>query len=72
MRLLGVMAGDCVAVEDSDAGIRSAHGAGLHVIAIPNRAFPPAQESLDLAALTLPAIAALDEAAVAVARSARP
>ena len=41
------------AIEDSDAGIRSAHAAGLYVIAIPNPHFPPAQDALDLADLVL-------------------
>jgi HAD superfamily hydrolase (TIGR01509 family) len=39
----------CVAVEDSAAGIRSAHAAGMRVIAVPNRDFPPPAEALALA-----------------------
>jgi beta-phosphoglucomutase-like phosphatase (HAD superfamily) len=35
---LGVRPGDCLAVEDSGSGIRSAHAAGMTVLAIPNPA----------------------------------
>ncbi|ADD43725.1 HAD family hydrolase [Stackebrandtia nassauensis] len=38
-----------IAVEDSSNGIRSAHAAGLHVVAIPNRSYPPAADALALA-----------------------
>ncbi|WP_280346251.1 HAD family hydrolase [Nocardia neocaledoniensis] len=34
--LLGIDTGSCVAVEDSAAGIRSAHAAGMRVLAIPS------------------------------------
>jgi sugar-phosphatase len=34
-RLLGVEPGECVAIEDSVAGVRSAKGAGMRVIAVP-------------------------------------
>lgn len=40
---------DCVAIEDSENGIKSAHAAGMRVFAIPNPHFPPAQHALDLA-----------------------
>jgi HAD superfamily hydrolase (TIGR01509 family) len=36
----------CAAVEDSHNGILSAAAAGMRVIAIPNRAFPPGEEAL--------------------------
>jgi HAD superfamily hydrolase (TIGR01509 family) len=39
----------CAAVEDSANGIRSAVAAGLHVVAVPNREFPPAAGVLDTA-----------------------
>ncbi|MGI5324900.1 HAD family hydrolase [Actinomadura nitritigenes] len=42
--------GDCVAVEDSSNGLRSAHAAGMTVIAIPRGAHPPADDALALAA----------------------
>jgi HAD superfamily hydrolase (TIGR01509 family) len=40
-RRLGLPPGECAAVEDSASGIRSARAAGLRVVAIPNRDFPP-------------------------------
>ena len=58
-RRLGVAAMDCAAVEDSANGIRSAHAAGMRVIAIPNRAFPPPDDALALAAVALDSIAEL-------------
>jgi HAD superfamily hydrolase (TIGR01509 family) len=48
-----------VAVEDSENGIRSAHAAGLRVLAIPNPHFPPAPEALALADEVLPDLDAL-------------
>jgi HAD superfamily hydrolase (TIGR01509 family) len=53
---LGVEATACIAIEDSHNGILSAVAAGMHVIAIPNRAFPPGEEALDKAAWALPAL----------------
>ena len=47
------------AIEDSDAGIRSAHAAGLYVIAIPNPHFPPSAAALALADVRLPDLDAL-------------
>ena len=63
-RRLGVEASRCAAVEDSANGIRSAHAAGMRVIAIPNRAFPPPDEVLALAAVVLESIAALESSVV--------
>lgn len=48
-RRLGVEPGDAMAIEDSENGIRSAHAAGMRVVAIPNPHFPPAPEALGLA-----------------------
>jgi HAD superfamily hydrolase (TIGR01509 family) len=48
-RRLGVPPERCAAVEDSHAGIRSARAAGMRVIAIPNAAYPPDEEALQLA-----------------------
>lgn len=42
-------AGPGLAFEDSSNGIRSAHAAGLYVIAIPNPQYPPVAEALALA-----------------------
>jgi HAD superfamily hydrolase (TIGR01509 family) len=58
-RRLDVAAGDCVAVEDSHAGIRSGEAAGMRVIAIPNPSYPPEPEALELADLVLDSIAKL-------------
>jgi HAD superfamily hydrolase (TIGR01509 family) len=49
LKRLGAATG--TAIEDSDAGLRSAHAAGLRVIAIPNPHFPPSDEALALADL---------------------
>ena len=46
---LGVDPATCVAVEDSEAGIRSASAAGMRVVALPNEGFPPGAEPLGLA-----------------------
>ena len=48
----------CAAVEDSSNGILSAHAAGMRVVAIPNRTFPPSEEILKAADA---AIASLQE-----------
>ena len=48
-RRLGVAPESCTAVEDSNAGIRSAKSAGMRVVAIPNAAYPPDEATLELA-----------------------
>ena len=48
-RRLGVTPERCAAVEDSSNGLRSAHAAGMRVLAIPNTHYPPAQDALALA-----------------------
>ena len=58
-RRLGVDPAECVAVEDSTNGIRSAHEAGMAVIAIPNRDFPPDDQALELADRVLDSLAEL-------------
>jgi HAD superfamily hydrolase (TIGR01509 family) len=65
--LLGADAAGSAAVEDSENGIRSAHAAGLAVIAIPNRAYPPDSATLALATSVLPGLDALDARAVEAA-----
>jgi HAD superfamily hydrolase (TIGR01509 family) len=55
-RRLGVPAAACVAVEDSANGIRSAKAAGMTVIAIPNREFPPPPEVLGTADAVIPSL----------------
>ena len=52
-RLLDVDPVACAAVEDSSNGIRSADAAGMLVVAIPNRDFPPDRSALDLADVVL-------------------
>jgi HAD superfamily hydrolase (TIGR01509 family) len=59
-RRLGVQASRSVAIEDSASGIRSAHAAGMQVVAIPNRAFPPPADVLALASVVLESIKELD------------
>ena len=48
-RRLAVEPSSCAAVEDSRNGIRSAHDAGMRVLAIPNPHYPPPPEALELA-----------------------
>lgn len=52
-RRLGVEPAECVAVEDSSNGLRSAAAAGMTVIAVPNPHYPPAADALSLAAATV-------------------
>ncbi|WP_327087946.1 HAD family phosphatase [Nonomuraea sp. NBC_01738] len=56
---LGVEPGECVAVEDSSNGLRSAHAAGMRVVAIPHPAYPPAADALALAWKVLPGLGLL-------------
>jgi HAD superfamily hydrolase (TIGR01509 family) len=59
-RRLGVEPTRSAAIEDSASGIRSAHAAGIQVVAIPNRAFPPPEDVLELATLVLDSISELE------------
>ena len=52
-RRLRVGAERCAAVEDSSNGLRSAAAAGMTVVAVPNREFPPADDALRLAAIVI-------------------
>ncbi len=54
----------CAAVEDSANGLRAAAAAGMGVIAIPNRAFPPGHGALAHADVVLESITALTPAVV--------
>ena len=54
----------CVAVEDSSNGLRAAAAAGMAVVAVPMRAFPPAPDALALADAQLPDLNALTVDAV--------
>ena len=64
-RRLGVDPTHCAAVEDSHAGIRSAKSARMRVVAIPNAAYPPDEEALELADVV---VRALDDLTVDVLR----
>jgi len=64
-RRLGLAPEQCAAIEDSANGIRSAHAAGMRVVAIPNTRYPPAADALALADATLGSLAELSAAAVA-------
>ena len=63
-RRLGVDPARAAAVEDSRSGIRSAHAAGMRVIAIPNAHYPPDAETLGLADSVLSSLEELDADAV--------
>ncbi len=58
---LGVDSFQAVAIEDSSNGLRSAAAAGLAVLAVPNAAFPPAEDALALADIV---VNSLDEITV--------
>jgi HAD superfamily hydrolase (TIGR01509 family) len=58
VRRLGAEPARVVAIEDSSNGLRSAGAAGLRVLAVPNPAFPPADDALALAHAV---VAGLDE-----------
>jgi HAD superfamily hydrolase (TIGR01509 family) len=60
VRRLGVPPERCAAVEDSASGIRAAHAAGMHVVAYPNRHYPPAPDALELADVVLDSLSGLD------------
>jgi HAD superfamily hydrolase (TIGR01509 family) len=59
-RRLGVEAERCAAIEDSANGVRSAHAAGMLVVAIPNPDFPPPADVLALAGVVLESIRELE------------
>jgi HAD superfamily hydrolase (TIGR01509 family) len=63
-RRLGVTPDQCAAVEDSESGIRAARAAGMRVVAIPNRSFPPSEEVLASADVVLRSLDELTPAAI--------
>ena len=67
----GSASSTAAAIEDSEAGIRSAHAAGLRVIAIPNPHFPPGDDALALADEVLPDLDALASRPIRAAPSSR-
>ena len=62
---LGFPAAEAAAVEDSTAGIQAARAAGMRVVAVPNRIYPPAPEALALADVVLRDATALTPAVLA-------
>jgi HAD superfamily hydrolase (TIGR01509 family) len=50
---LGADPGHCAAVEDSGNGLRAAAAAGMRVVAVPNRLFPPPGELVEAADLAV-------------------
>ena len=63
-RRLGVEPRRAAAIEDSNAGIRSAKAAEMRVLAIPNPTFPPGEDALAEADVVLPSLAELTPEAV--------
>ena len=63
-RRLAVSPDRAAAVEDSHNGIRSAKAAGMRVIAIPNRRFPPGEDALAEADLVVETLAGLTAEAI--------
>ena len=66
-RRLAVPADRCAAVEDSHGGIRSAKAAGMRVVAIPNPTYPPDDEALALANVTIDSLDGLTPELIASA-----
>jgi HAD superfamily hydrolase (TIGR01509 family) len=62
---LGVDPTRSTAVEDSANGLRAAAAAGMIVIAVPNREFPPGADALRLADLEIDSLEQLTPAAIA-------
>lgn len=63
-RRLAVDPNRAAAVEDSHNGIRSAKAAGMRVISIPNRRFPPGEDALAEADLVVETLAGLTAEAI--------
>ncbi len=61
---LGVPPRHAAAIEDSESGLRAATAAGMRVIAIPNRQFPPSEATVANAAVVLGSLAELTPAVV--------
>lgn len=63
-RRLGVPPDRCTAVEDSTNGLRSARAAGMRVVAVPTRSFPPDAGELARADAVIPSLAELTDEVV--------
>jgi HAD superfamily hydrolase (TIGR01509 family) len=57
---LGVPPAACAAIEDSSNGLRSAHAAGMRVVAAPRPEYPPAPDALALADRVVTSLDELD------------
>ncbi len=68
---LGVDPGRSAAIEDSTNGLRAARAAGLGVVAVPNRAFPPDEDALGEADVVLDSLDELTPRVVEDAVAAR-
>jgi HAD superfamily hydrolase (TIGR01509 family) len=64
LRRLDVPAAEAAGVEDSHNGILAARAAGLRVIAIPNREFPPGPEAVTAADVALESLDQLSPAVI--------
>jgi HAD superfamily hydrolase (TIGR01509 family) len=64
---LEVQPAQSAAVEDSTNGLKAAVAAGMFVIAVPNRQFPPGADALALAQLTVESVGELTEDAIVYA-----
>jgi HAD superfamily hydrolase (TIGR01509 family) len=64
-RRLGAVPERCAAIEDSENGIRAARAAGMRVVAIPNRHYPPPPDVLALAEAVVESLAELTVEVVA-------
>jgi HAD superfamily hydrolase (TIGR01509 family) len=69
-RRLRVDPSACAAVEDSRSGILSARAAGMRVVAIPNRHFPPGEKALTAADVVLGSLAELTAESISASGSA--
>ena len=63
-RRLAVAPERCAAIEDSANGIRAAHAAGMRVVAIPNRRYPPPSKALALADMRVDSLNELTPATI--------
>jgi HAD superfamily hydrolase (TIGR01509 family) len=63
-RRLGIDPTRAAAIEDSHNGIRAAKAAGMRVIAVPNRHFPPGEDALAQADVVVDSLAGLTAKAV--------
>ncbi|HWC37219.1 MAG TPA: HAD family phosphatase [Acidimicrobiales bacterium] len=69
---LGVPPTACAAVEDSTNGIRAGVAAGMVVVAVPNRDFPPEPDALSLAARRIETLDELTPDLIEAAASGQP